>query len=115
MLQSCGSSTKEIGHVAQGYLEAMGNYKFDDAINFASKETREITIPAVILFVDNSLDSAYINNNTPAKIHIKDILVSGDSTAKVVYKKTTPRRSYTDTLNMVYSVDEGWRANVLLK
>ena len=101
LLASCNSQQKTIGDAAYGYLDAVANYRFDDAYPYASQRTQDVTLR---FFKDilTRTDTAYINKNTPAKVTIDQVIVTSDSTAQVVYSKTTPiTRQQHDTVDMV--------------
>jgi hypothetical protein len=113
LFTACNSEERQIEKAAYGYLDAMGNYRIDDAEPFASQETRERTLP----FVKNTLipmtDTAYIQANQPATIVIDSLRILCSDTAKVDYTKTTPLKTLTGTIHMVK--EEGrWLAYVPL-
>ncbi len=113
LFTACNSEERQIEKAAYGYLDAMGNYRIDDAEPFASPETRERTLP----FVKNTLipmtDTAYIQANQPATIVIDSLRILCSDTAKVDYTKTTPLKTLTGTIHMVK--EEGrWLAYVPL-
>lgn len=47
IMTGCNSDKREIKQVAYGYVIATGNYNLDEAIPYASKETREATLPII--------------------------------------------------------------------
>lgn len=113
LFTACNSEERQIEKAAYGYLDAMGNYRIDDAEPFASQETRERTLP----FVKNTLipmtDTAYIQANQPATIVIDSVHILCPDTAKIVYTKTTPIKTLNGTIYMVK--EEGqWLAYVPL-
>lgn len=113
LFTACNSEERQIEKAAYGYLDAMGNYRIDDAEPFASQETRERTLP----FVKNTLipmtDTAYIQANQPATIVIDSLRILCSDTAKVDYTKTTPLKTLTGTIHMVKE-DGRWLAYVPL-
>lgn len=107
LLASCNSQQKTIGNTAYGYLDAVANYRFDDAFPYASQRTQEVTLSFFKQLLERT-DTAFINKNTPAKVTIDQVIVTSDSTAQVVYSKTTPiTRQLHDTVDMVRE-DERW-------
>ena len=113
MLWSCHSQEKEMEKVAYGYLMATGNYMIDDAMPYATKATREVTLP----FLKNTLipltDTNYIISNTPATIKITEIAL-GNDTAAVSYVKTTPLKTQNSTIYMIKE-DGKWLVDVPLQ
>ena len=107
LLASCNSQQKTIGDAAYGYLDAVANYRFDDAYPYASQRTQEVTLSFFKQIFERT-DTAFINKNTPAKVTIDQVIVTSDSTAQVVYSKTTPiTRQQHDTVDMVRE-DSRW-------
>lgn len=109
---SCNHDRKEIHDVAMGYLNATGNYLVDEAIPFATKETREVTIPFMRDKLMPLVDSAYIASDTPAHFVIDSITVETD-TAWVYYTKTTPIKNFTDCIQVIKENGD-WLVNVIL-
>lgn len=89
LLAGCDSDTKEIKEVAQGYLDATGNYLIEEAMPYANQETRETTLPFLRDNLIPMTPKEYIESNTPATIELGQIVQAGD-TAVVCYTKTTP-------------------------
>lgn len=89
-LQSCNGPENAIKESAMGYLNAMGNYQFDEALPYASEKTRTETIEFIQGTIMPLVDTAYIKANTPATIEITKVDCLSDSTAKVAYVKHTP-------------------------
>lgn len=114
MVMACtnNTATKEIESVAQGYLDAMGNYLIDDAIPYASSQTRENTIP-VFNFILANTDTAYINSNRPATITIHNTRMLSDTTARVYYHKSTPIKEIDDSVTVILE-DGKWLVNVII-
>lgn len=109
---SLSANEEPIVAVAQGYLDAMANYNVDAAIPFASRETKESTIPFFRMMIAKT-DSGYIRRNTPAEVHIDSVRIqSGDSTAIVFFTKTTPVQSKHQQLDLIKRNDT-WQAHVL--
>lgn len=89
LLTACNSDKKEIARVAQGYLDATGNYLIEEAIPYANQETQEKTLTFLRDKLIPMTPKEYMESNTPATIELGEITIEGD-TATVSYKKTTP-------------------------
>lgn len=112
ILSACSNDERQIRNAAQGYLEATGNYNIEDAYPFATKKTRETTLPYITETLMNMVDSNYIKSNVPATIALDSLLIL-DDTAWVVYTKTTPLRSLRNNICLIK--EEGkWLVDVPL-
>lgn len=101
-----------IRQAAQGYLDAVGNYRFDQAMPYASQITREHTIPTFNRIMQRA-DTAYTNANQPAVITLGGINMVDRHTARIAYHKHTPITEQDDSLTVVR--EEGrWLAEVRL-
>ena len=87
-------------------------YLVDEAIPFATKETREVTIPFMRDKLMPLVDSAYIASDTPAHFVIDSITVETD-TAWVYYTKTTPIKNFSDCIQVIKENGD-WLVNVIL-
>ena len=97
---------------AYGYIITTGNYQLDEAAAYASKVTREHTLPFLKDTILPLVDSSFLAASVPATATIDTILVKND-TAWVDYTKTTPLGKTQGTLTMVQ--EEGkWLAYVPL-
>lgn len=112
VLCACGSDKKQIEQAAYGYLNAMGNYRFDEARPYATRQTCETTIDFFNSIMPHT-DTAYIVSNTPAEITIKSVHKTSDTTAYALFHKSTPITQQDDTLQLVKS-DGQWLANVVI-
>jgi hypothetical protein len=114
VLTACQSKKEEtISTVAYGYCKAMGDYQFDNAIPYASKITKEITIPyfkKMLLFSDTTL----LFTNRPATITIKKVEITSDSTALALYHKHTPIKEIDDTVRLILE-DGQWVVHAPIK
>lgn len=116
---ACQQQTPEevqLRHAAQGYLDAMANYRIEEARNYASEETCEGYIKFCLNVVMPNLDSnarADIAANTPATVKLGDITYTSDSTATIAFVKRTPKKKQDGTLNMIKREGE-WRAHLLV-
>ena len=114
VLASCGSNPqKEIEKNAYGYLDAMGNYRIDDARPYASTPTCERTLDVLQKYILPKTDTNYIISNTPATIDILAVELLSDTTAVVSYSKTTPLQVQSGKLDMVLE-DGRWCAEVII-
>ena len=96
----CSNDKKEIKDVAYGYIIATGNYNIDEAMPYATKETRENTLPFIKKIILPITDTTYIKANTPATATIDSIVILKD-TAWVLYTKTTPLEVSTNELCVI--------------
>ena len=89
LLSACNNDEKEITRVAQGYLDATGNYLIEEAMPYANQETRDKTLTFLRDNLIPLTPKEYMESNTPATIKLGEIVRDGD-TAVVCYTKTTP-------------------------
>ena len=102
----------EVRAAAQGYLDAMGNYRISDAAPFATQQTRDVTIPAMNYVLAHS-DTAYVNSNRPAEITILSVRRVDDTTSRAFYHKHTPIKDVDDSVTL--HLEEGhWLVDVRL-
>lgn len=112
LFSSCSNEEKKITDAAMGYLNATANYRIDDAFPFASKDTRENTLPFIKEKLLPITDTASIRANTPATIEITEIRIGIDS-AEVDYVKNTPLHTTENTILLIK--EEGkWVVDVTL-
>lgn len=112
LFSSCSNEEKKITDAAMGYLNATANYRIDDAFPFASKDTRENTLPFIKEKLLPITDTASIRANTPATIEITEIRIGIDS-AEVDYIKNTPLNTTENTVLLIK--EEGkWVVDVTL-
>jgi len=108
---SCGNLEREaMEQAAYGYLDAAGNYRFADARQYASPRTCEVTLA----FFDQLMarvDTHYVASNTPAKITIKSVHQTSDTTAYALFHKKTPIKTQDDTLQLI-KIGGKWLADV---
>ena len=113
LLCACGNPEhKAMEQAAYGYLDAAGNYRFDDARHYASPKTCEVTLT----FFDQLMtrvDTHYVASNTPAKITIKSVHQTSDTTAYALFHKKTPIKTQDDTLQLV-KIDGKWLADMVI-
>ena len=114
LMAGCNTDEKKIETVAYSYLDAMGNYKIDDARPYASAETCEKTLDVLLHHIMPKVDTNYIKSNTPATIEILGVEVLSDTTAVVNYKKTTPITVQNDGRLDMIKEDGRWCAEVII-
>jgi hypothetical protein len=109
-MQCCHTVKGEVRDMAQKYLDATGRYDIDDACLYCTPETAKglRNIQATLL---TRVPKDSIEKNMPAKIKIKDIELTSDSTAVVTYHKHTPIADLDGTLDMVL-LDGQWKAHI---
>lgn len=112
LLTGCKNDKECISETAYAYVIATGNYQIDEAMPYASKETREQTLP----FLKNTLlpltDTNFLKANVPATATIDTVLIEGD-TAWAGYTKTTPLGTACGTLTLIKEEGE-WRVHAPL-
>lgn len=101
LLWACHADRAEMRRNAQAYLEAMGNYRFEEAIPYATRATRELTIEPMIYFAQRpDVDTNFFDQGRPATISLQRITLLSDSTARVYYHKHTPIDDMDDSLTL---------------
>lgn len=111
-LWGCNNEQRQITKAAEGYLKATGNYRIEEAYPYATRETREVTLPYMSEVLIPATDSAYLAANVPATIVLDSLLIEND-TAWVAYTKTTPIKKLS---NIIYLVKEDgkWLVDVVI-
>ena len=113
LLCCCDSTeSRQIERAAYGYLDALGNYRIDDARPYATQQTCDVTLD-FFNHIMPMVDTAYVISNTPAEIVIKSVCRETDTTAYVLFHKSTPIIQQDDTLRMVKR-DGRWLAHVVI-
>lgn len=95
---------RDIERAAKGYLDAMGNYRIEEAAPYATQHTREQTLPVMQQLARRS-NQDYIKANTPADITIKRVRRIDDTTARAYYHKHTPIEEQDDSVTLL--LEEG--------
>ncbi len=90
------------------YIQAMADYRIDDAYLYSTPETQTHTLDYFKSLM-TILDSNYIASNTPAKITIDSVVHYDDTSATVYFHKSTPLQP-----NLKATVDMRYRNNVWL-
>ena len=120
LLWSCGNGDERaIRQAAQGYLDAMGNYRIMEAAPFATQETVETTLDFVQNHIMPQADSvesfaAYIRDNTPATIEITQVTLTSDTTADIAFTKTTPAQRQQGHKQLLKRQGQ-WRVHELIQ
>lgn len=91
----------------------MGNYRFDDAYDYATQETQTNTLDVIQQRIMPTTDMDYIHRNTPAEITITGVNIIDDTTALVSFHKSTPIQEQDGTLDMLKRGNR-WLAHVLI-
>lgn len=112
---SCHQEQKNIEQVAYAYLEALANYKVEEAKPYATPETCKTTL-AISEQLLAMVDTAYIISDTPAIIDIQEIIVENDTMAVVKYVKNTPlKHDMKGELRLVKRERQWWAHDLLSK
>ncbi len=98
---------------AQCYLDAMGDYMLDEAAPYATRYTRENTLP-LFKRVMKYTDTAFMNSNRPADIKIQRVRMINDSAAMVYFHKHSPIKDFNDSV-VVLLEDGEWLCDVRVK
>ena len=104
---------RQIEKAAYGYLDATGNYRFKDAYKYATKETRERTLKFIEKNIMTKADTASLMRETPAVITITGITLTSDTTASVMFHKSTPVSERNNIIELVKR-DKEWKVNMVL-
>lgn len=112
---SCNNSNskKDIKNAAYQYLDAMANYKIDAAVPFCTEETQN-SVLVIARNLVSIVEPGYIESDTPAKIKIKKIELTSDTTATVYYNKTTPIKNQNEKVNMLCR-DGKWYVHIPMR
>ena len=107
LLAGCSNDDKQIRAAAQGYLDAMGNYRPADARPYATEETCNVTLAFFEMLMQHTDPSVYANN-IPATITLGDITIAEDTLATVAFHKHTPSKEQDGEVTLVCR-DGQWR------
>lgn len=100
LFTACANDQEQIKQSAQGYLDAMGNYRPADARPYSTQQTCDVTL-AFFEHIMQFTDSSVYSNNIPAEITIGDITITDDTTATAAFHKSTPSVQQDGTINLV--------------
>ena len=112
LFTACTNDEEQIAHSAQGYLEAMGNYRPTEARQYATPQTCDVTL-AFFERVLEFTDSSVYANNIPAEITLGDIVITDDTSATVDFHKSTPSTQQDGTIHLSKR-DGTWLVNEVL-
>ncbi|MBQ9639772.1 MAG: hypothetical protein IJV22_09500 [Bacteroidales bacterium] len=110
---SPSANYNDVAEIAELYLTAMGNYKFDDAKPFATQETCEQTIDFYAQTLLPNTDSNFIAQCTPATVRI-DAVSNRDTSADISFTKFSPCDTVHGHLSMRKRNGQ-WRAHVVIR
>ena len=88
---------KDIKAAANNYLMAVSLYDVEGAERYCTEETKETTLD-MASFLLQYVDSSYLESDRPVVIDIISMKSTSDTTATVCYRKTTPIKDFSDTL-----------------
>ena len=113
LIAACSSANKEIKEIAQKYLDATGCYDIPEACRYCTPETANglRTLDTTLMLL---VDSTFIQQNTPATIHITNLTMVCDSVATITYHKKTPIQEFDGELKMVLRGGQ-WMAHAPIK
>ncbi len=113
LLAGCSNDDKQIRAAAQGYLDAMGNYRPADARPYATEETCNVTLAFFEMLMQHTDPSVYANN-IPATITLGDITIAEDTLATVAFHKHTPSKEQDGEVTLVCR-DGQWRVHQVIE
>ncbi|MBQ2538899.1 MAG: DUF4878 domain-containing protein [Bacteroidales bacterium] len=87
---SCGNEEGRVEKAAYKYLDAIGNYDFDRAWDYATEETQKSTLTLFRDVIMPTTDMEYVNSNRPAKITISQVSITDDTCAEAFFHESTP-------------------------
>lgn len=96
---ACANDAEKIAQAAQGYLDAMGNYRPAEARPFATEETCSATLEFYEHILTTTDPKVYANN-MPAEITLGEISIN-DTLATVAFHKSTPATQQDGTIDLV--------------
>ncbi|MBQ0015660.1 MAG: hypothetical protein KBT04_01585 [Bacteroidales bacterium] len=106
LLCGCGREAA-VRRVAQGYLDAVSNYKISEAKPYVTPEMCEHTLYMDSILVSLMTDSA-ISAAIPAKVVIEKVVFDNDTVATVHFHKTSPNSDDHATLPMLCRDGKWW-------
>lgn len=107
----CKHEQKMVEKAAYEYSYAMANYQVDEAVKYATEETKNTTLDMAKKIV-GKVDPSYIKSDTPATIDIVGVKLVNDTCAVATYHKITPLKDFSDTLQL-RKRDGKWYAHVV--
>lgn len=113
LLSGCRSENCAIESAAQAYLDAVADYDFDKAAQYATDETQQVTLQFFKDVLLPNTDPHFIEQNRQAQTRITAIDLLSDSTAEVRFVKSTPLSTDSSSLPMLKR-DGQWKAHVVI-
>jgi outer membrane lipoprotein-sorting protein len=110
---SCQQEEKKAEKIAYAYLNAMANYRVDEAEMYATPETSKTTLVLSKQLLA-MVDTAYIISDTPAKIDIQELVIQDDTLATVKYVKNTPLKQNMQGELLLVKRGKQWLAHDVL-
>ena len=101
LLASCQNDELAVRQCAQSYLDAVGNFRIEEAEPYATDETIATYLHYVEEVIMPNLMPEVIASSTPATSVIDDIAFTSYTTATVRFTKTSPKDTQTATLDLV--------------
>lgn len=114
LLPSCHYDERNAEKVAYAYLNALANYKVEEAKQYATPETCQETLTIAENLVA-MVDTAYIISDTPAKIEIQELVIVNDTMAHVKYVKNTPIKHNMQGELQLVKRNNKWQAHDMLR
>lgn len=112
LLTACANDEEQIRQCAQGYLDAMGNYRPTEARQYATQQTCDVTLAFYERVIEVTDPNVY-KDNMPAEITIGDITIADDTTATAAFHKSTPTTQQDGSIDLVKR-DHKWQVHQVL-
>ena len=112
LLSACANDEEQIRQCAQGYLDAMGNYRPTEARQYATQQTCDVTLAFYERVIEVTDPNVY-KDNMPAEITIGDITIADDTTATAAFHKSTPTTQQDGSIDLVRR-DHKWQVHQVL-
>ena len=113
LFAGCRNDNDQIRSAAQGYLDAMGNYRPTDARPYATEETCNVTLAFFEKMMQFTDPSVYADN-IPATISLGEITIEEDSLATIAFHKHTPTKEQDGTIHLLRRNGK-WRVHEVIK
>lgn len=112
LLSACANDEEQIRQCAQGYLDAMGNYRPTEARQYATQQTCDVTLAFYERVIEVTDPNVY-KDNMPAEITIGDITIADDTIATAAFHKSTPTTQQDGSIDLVRR-DHKWQVHQVL-
>ena len=106
VLVGCGSEKKNVENVAQSYLDAITNFKTDEARKYVSPDFEQ-SIEMMEIFLSWAHKDT-IAALIPNKVTINDVEIIADTAAIVSFHSSNPRQE-TDAQIKLNKIDGEWK------